>query len=186
MNTISKKKTRISLSDMEFLSHLNISLSTNHNYQSNIEEALSMIGRRFQFDRIHIIKIFPDNSFIILHEWCAHCIPSMKKQVKKSPCFFDPTLQQQLNEKAYILIDNPDQLSNPKLRLFYKKYATINTLFLPLLLRNFFAFLSFSHCRTKKCWSEEEIHFMNLLSSIIAANLEKNLLIARLMHKIKN
>ncbi len=171
---------------MEFLSHLNISLATNHNYHSNIEEALSLIGKRFQYDRIHIIKIFPDNNFIILHEWCANCIPAMKKQVKKTPCFFEPNLQQQLNDNAYILIDDPEQLSNPELKQFYKKYSTVKALFLPLLLRNFFAFLSFSHCRDTKCWNEKEIHFMTLLSSIIAANLEKNLLIARLMHKIKS
>ncbi len=171
---------------MEFLSHLNIRLATNHNYRTNIEEALSMVGRRFQYDRIHIIKIFPDNNFIILHEWCASCIPGMKKQIKKTPCFIEPHLQQQLDEKAYILIDDPEQLSNPALKQFYKKHATVNALFLPLLLRNFFSFLSFSHCRNKKCWNEEEIHFMTLISSIIAANLEKNLLIAHLMHKIKS
>lgn len=175
-----------SLSDSEFLYHLNIRLATNHNYHSNIEEALSLIGKRFQYDRIHILKIFPDNHFIILHEWCANCIPTMKKQIKKTPCFIEPALQQQLNEKAYILIDNPDQLSNPELKEFYKKYSTVNALFLPLLLRNFFSFLSFSHCQNKKCWSEEEIHFMTLISSIIAANPEKNLLITHLMHKIKN
>ena len=186
MNATSNPKTDKNLSDMEFLSHLNISLATNHNYHNNIEEAFAMIGRRFQYDRIHIIKIFPDNNFIILHEWCASFIPAMKKQIKRTPCFFEPNLQQQLNDKAYILINDPEKLSNPNLKQFYKKYSTAKALFLPLLLRNFFAFLSFSCCRNDKCWDEEEIHFMTLLSYIIAANLEKNLLIARLMHKIKS
>ncbi len=186
MNATNSWGTGKNLSDTEFLSHLNIRLATNHNYRNNIEEALSMVGRRFQYDRIHIIKIFPDNHFIILHEWCANCIPAMKKQIKKTPCFIEPDLQRQLNEKAYILINNPEQLSNPRLKQFYKKYSTADALFLPLLLRNFFSFLSFSHCQSKKCWDEKEIHVMTLISSIIAANLEKNLLIARLMHKIKS
>lgn len=186
MNATRCREAGKNLSDTEFLSHLNIRLATNHNYHNNIEEALAMIGRRFLYDRIHVIKIFPDNHFIILHEWCADCVPAMKKQVKRTPCFVEPELQRQLNEKAYILIDDPEQLSNPELKQFCKKHSTVKALFLPLLLRNFFSFLSFHRCRDKKCWNEEEIRFMTLISSILAANLEKNLLIARLIHKIKN
>lgn len=186
MHAKSSGRTENSIPDTEFLTHLNISLTSNHNYRSNIDEALSMIGKRFHYDRIHVIKIYPDSTFRILHEWCSRCISPMKQQIKKSPCFFDAVLQQQLNEKAYILIEDIDQLSNSGLKEFYSKYSTVNTLILPLLLRNFFAFLSFSQCQSKKNWDEGEIHYMTLISSIIAANLEKNLLIAHLLHKIKN
>lgn len=186
MNPNNSRNTGKNFPDTDFLTHLNISLATNHNYHSNIEEALSMVGKRFQYDRIHIIKINPDRTFRILHEWCNKSIPAIKKRIKKGPCFFDPVLQQQLNDKAYILINDPDQLTNPELKKFYNRYTTVNTLFLPLLLRNFFAFLSFSQCQSKKDWEEEEIHFMTLVSSIIAANLEKNLLIAHLMQKMKS
>ncbi|WP_251624018.1 GAF domain-containing protein [Odoribacter lunatus] len=186
MNTISAKEISMNLSDVEFLSHLNIRLTSNHNYHNNIEEALGLVGKKFGYDRIHIIKIYPDRTFNILHEWCDCHVPTIKKQVKKIPCFFDPLLEQQLNEKAYILINNPEQLHNPELKQFYCKYSTINVLFLPLLLRNFFAFLSLSMCRHEKNWSEKEIHFMSLIASVIAANIEKNLLIAHLSHRLKN
>lgn len=186
MNATSRRDAGKSLSDMEFLAHLNVSLATNHNYRANIEEALGLIGRRFRYDRIHVIKVFPDRSFIILHEWCADCIPAMKKRTRKTPCFFDDGLQRQLNENAYIRIDDLEQLANAELKGFCKRHSTCRALFLPLLLRNFFAFLSFSLCRARECWSEEEIRLMTLFSSVIAGHMEKNLLIARLAQKKQN
>lgn len=186
MNTSNSWQERDHLADMEFLTRFNISLTSNHNYRTNITEALHMIGRQYHHDRIHVLKIYPDMTFTILYEWCDHCAPSIKNQVRKRHCFYDEALQQQLNEQAYIWIEDPEQLSNPDLRAFYKQYTAHHILLLPLLSRNFFAFLAFSQCKHDKAWSEGEIHLMSLLSAIIAANLEKNLLIAHLMQKIKS
>lgn len=169
--------------DTEFLTRLNVALTSDHDYRSNMDKALKMIGDYCGNDRIQVIKIYPNMTFSILHEWCNRNVIPFRDKIKKHRCFYDKDLENQLNVHDYIRIEDPEKLGCQELSNFLHTCGIQTTLLFPLFTRHLFSFLTFSQCKAKKEWSEKEIHLFHLFSAIIAANLEKNVIIYRLLHK---
>lgn len=184
MKTIDYGYEKGYIADMEFLTRLSISLTSNHNYHTNITDALRMIGKHYGNDRIHILKIHPDMTFSIPYEWCHHTVSPICSNFKKQKCFYEQELIDQLNTHNYIKIGHPEQITNKELKTFFTTHSILCSLILPLLSRNFFAFIAFNQCQQTKEWQEYDIHILSLLAAIIAANLEKNTLVAHLMQQL--
>ena len=77
-----------------------------------------MIGTYCQNDRVHIIKIYPDMTFTLLHEWHKPSLPSIKNKIKKQKCFFEQELEDQLNTHNYIYIRHASDLNCKELKCF--------------------------------------------------------------------
>lgn len=180
-----KREDRNYFKDNEFLIRLNITLTSNHDYRTNIKEALKSIGKHCQSDRIHIFRIYPDRTFSILYEWCNHSIPPVKDLIKKQRCFYEKSLEEQLNTQDYIEINQPASLENEELKRFLGKCAIVHTLILPLFTRNFFSFITFSHCGNCPETEKAEIHYLSVIAAILAANIDKNMLVFNLMSRLK-
>lgn len=171
-------------SDIHFLTRLNIALTSDHNYRSNMDKALNMIGNYYGNDRIHILKIYPDRTFTILYEWCRKTVPPVKDKSQKHPCFYESLLEQQLNTQNYILIEKPENLNCPELKNYLKECNTEHSILLPLFSRYLFSFIAFSRCHCPADSSKEDIQLLSLLADIIAANMEKNLIIKKLLARL--
>lgn len=171
-------------SDIEFLTRLNVTLTSDHDYRSNMIKALKMIGNYCQNDRIQIIKIYPDMTFSILYEWCNRSIPPVKDKIKKHKCFLEKELENQLNTHNFIRIENTSLLQCEELRGFLNACNTQSSLLFPLFTPHIFSFLAFSQCVCRDTRPEPDIDLLGLFSAIIAANMEKNSMISRLMQKL--
>lgn len=89
MQTDWRNEERNYNSDIKFLTRLNITLTSDHDYRSNLDNALKMIGTYCQNDRVHIIKIYPDMTFTLLHEWHKPSLPSIKNKIKSKNVFLN-------------------------------------------------------------------------------------------------
>lgn len=185
MQTDRRNEERNYNSDIKFLTRLNITLTSDHDYRSNLDNALKMIGTYCQNDRVHIINIHPNMTFTILHEWHTPSLPSLKNKIKGQKCFFEQELEDQLNKHNYIHIHQPSDLSCQELKCFLEDCHIEESLLFPLFSGYLFSFLSFSHCACKNIWGKDEIELFTAFSSIIAANVEKNFIIKRMNYKLK-
>lgn len=185
MQTERRNEERNYNSDMKFLTRLNITLTTDHDYRSNLDKALQMIGTYCQNDRIHIIKIYPDMTFTLLHEWHKPSLSPLKNKIKKQKCFFEQNLEDQLNTHNYIYIHHTQDLNCNELKCFLEECEIEDSLLFPLFSGYLFSFLSFSHCTCKNTWDRDEIELFTAFSAIIAANVEKNFILKKMNYKLK-
>lgn len=170
---------------IDFVTKLNVALTTDHGFRTNIDEALKMIGNHIHSDRIHIVGIHQDMTFSVLNEWCGDSISPIKKDERPHAYIFDKALEQQLNDQNYILIEESQTSLSDELKQVLRKHRTKSMLLLPLFLSgSTLSFISFSQCDCNRNWNEDELRFLTILSSIIAANIEKNAVIARLINHI--
>lgn len=171
--------------DLEFLTKLNVMLASDPDYRKNINSALKIIGNHTHPDRIHILEIHPNMSISILHEWCNQSISPMKDAVQEHRFVFDKELEKQLETQNYITIDETDEFSSNEIRDLLKEHSGKNIILFPLYEAGHqFAFIAFTQCRNKHPWSDCEIQLMITLASIIAANLNKNLIVSKLIHEL--
>lgn len=171
--------------DLEFLTKLNVMLASDPDYRKNINSALKTIGNHIYPDRIHILEIHPNMSISILHEWCNQSISPMKDAVQEYRFVFDKKLEKQLESQNYITIDETDEFSSNEIRDLLKEYSGKNIILFPLYEADHqFAFIAFTQCKNKHPWKECEIQLMTTLASIIAANLNKNRIVSKLIHEL--
>jgi len=182
MITTNKWDTSIYKKKLQFLARLNVTLTTDCNPKNNMEQALKLLGQHYNCDRIHILKIAPDMTFSILHEWCNCSAPALKEKMSRQKCFFEHTLEEQLNRDSFIHLDR-NEIRNTELLSFLEKYSVFHMHVLPLFTQKLFSFLSFHFCHPEHAWCEEEIHYATIVASVIAANLEKNLLLCSLRRR---
>ena len=185
MQTDWRNEERNYNSDIKFLTRLIITLTSDHDYRSNLDNALKMIGTYCQNDRVHIIKIYPDMTFTLLHEWHKPSLPSIKNKIKKQKCFFEQELEDQLNTHNYIYIRHASDLNCKELKCFLEDCNIEESLLFPLFSGYLFSFLSFSHCTCQNSWNKDDIELFTAFSAIIAANLEKNFIFKKMNYKLK-
>lgn len=175
-----------STSNIEFISKLNVMLSSNHDYRYNIDNALKMIGDYIDSDRIHIIEMHHNMTISILHEWCNQQIIPVKDSVKQRKLLFNKDWEEQLYAKDHIMLDESDDSENNEIKDLLNEYGCKSTILFPLFeAGDRFAFIAFYQCNQRYSWNNDEIKLMTTLASIIAANLDKNLLVSKLTHHLK-
>lgn len=172
------------ISDIEFISRINVAMSSVANLTNNMSNILRMIGEHERNDRVEIINVRPDMSFSIVHEWYHPTVAGHPEIKMKFPYLFEKRLQKQLNEENYILIDDPESLTNESLKSYLKELKAKHVALIPLFIGNAFAFLAFCHCKEQEIWDKRDLHVMTLLSSTIAANLEKSRVMNRLINHV--
>lgn len=172
--------------DLDFLTRLNIRLSTDYSYPQNILTALKIIGRHLNSDRIHIIEIHHNMSFSVLYEWCNHYIDSCKEKIKHQKLIVDKNLEEQLYEYNYITIHKTNQQLNARMKVLCQEHSIESAILFPLFESGSqFAFINFTQCHDHREWNPTEIKLMMSLSSLIAANIDRNKKICRLIRKLE-
>lgn len=176
-----EKDTR---SDILFFSRLNIALASAHDYRNCIGNALEMIGNYYGNDRIHILKIHPDRTFSVPYEWHRKNIPPLPETEKRKTCFYEKSLEDQLNTQSYVFIEDNEKLECRELKAHFRLCGTHHAVYFPLFSPYFFAFVAFSRCDCSVHPEYEDLEWLRLSSDLLAAHLEKNLILKKMAHRI--
>lgn len=171
--------------NLEFISRLNVMLASDHDYRKNIDNALKMIGHYIHNDRIHIIEIHHNMTISILHEWCNQHISPVKDKVKQRKFIFNKDLEEQLYTQDYITLNSSEDSVNNEIKELLNGHGCKSTIMFPLFeTGDQLAFIAFTQSDEKYSWSNDEIRLMTTLSSIVAGNLDKNLLVSKLIYHL--
>lgn len=182
-NTISSIDNLVT--GINFLTRLNVALTSDHDFKFNIGRALKLAGEHLEVERIHIVEVHQDRTFSALHEWHSDSVAPIKHHLQHKAYTFDRTLESNLYENGYILFEEKDESLQAELRACMKQHAIKRTLLFPLYVHgNLFSFVAFSQCNRKEMWNPENIHLMSRIADIIAANLGKNMVISRLFYHV--
>lgn len=169
--------------DTDFLIRLNVMLASGYEFRKNIDHALCLIGRHIGYDRVSIIEIHPNMTFSVMHEWCNAHTPSLRENIRRHAIIYEPALEQQLCRESYITLDETE-IYTPALQNLLKEYGERKVILFPLFESGSqFAFMGFSQCLSKRSWEDEEIRRLEGLAAIVASNMDKALLISRLLRK---
>lgn len=174
--------------EIEFLTRLNIMLSTNcNNPQEDINASLELIGKYTRHDRIHIVEIQHDMKISTLYEWNSKELASHHHEIKPQQILLDKTLESQLYSQDFITIDESDETINREIKVLLNILHAQKIILYPLYESGAqFAFVAFIQCQQKHNWSKNEIRLMAGISSIIATNLNKKLLINKLKNHLNH
>lgn len=171
-------------SDILFFNRLNIALTTPHNYRQSIGNALAMTGNYYGNDRIHILKIHPDRTFTVPYEWHRKNIPSLLTPEKKQTCFYEKSLEKQLNAQNYIFIEDNQKLECQELKEHLRLCNTHHVVYFPLFSPYFFAFIAFSRCDCSIRPESEDLQWLCLLSDLFAAHLGKYMVLKKMARRL--
>lgn len=178
-------KTTTEATNMEFITRLNIMLSTNCNHQENINAALGLIGKFICHDRIHIIEIQNNMHISILYEWHIKELTATGHEIKLRQMLTDKALEAQLYSQDFIVIDESDETINPEIKALLSSQHAKKIILFPLYESGAqFAFIAFIQCNQKHDWDKSEIHLMATIASIIATNLNKKFLVEKLKRQL--
>lgn len=170
--------------DVEFLTRLNIILSTNYNYQENINTALAMLGQYTHHDRIYIFEIQHDATTSILYEWFNKGLNSIQYQLQHQKIILDKNLEKQLYAEEHITIDESDETINQEIKTILTRQSGKKLILLPLIESGTqFAFIAFIQCQQKHDWNKDEIQLMKIIASMIAINQHKKFLLEKLQQQ---
>lgn len=172
--------------EIEFLTRLNIMLSTNYNnHQEDINAILELIGKYTRHDRIHIIEVRHDMKISTLYEWNNKELASQHQEIKSQKILLDKTLESQLYSQDFIMIDESDETINPEIKILLNTQHAQKIILYPLYESGAqFAFIAFIQCLQKHNWSKDEVRLMAGIASIIATNLNKKLLTDKLKYHL--
>ena len=173
------------INDIEFLTRVNVALTSDHDFKANIERALKLIGNHLGTERIHIIDVQPDRSFSALHEWCSDSVAPIKRHLQNKAYTLNRVQEKELYENGYAILEEKDEQLHTGLREAMKQYATKKVILFPLYVHgDLFSFIAFSQCNHKDGWNQDDIRLMMRIADVIAANLGKNMVISKLFYHV--
>lgn len=173
------------VNDIEFLTRVNVALTSDHDFKANIGRVLKLVGNHLGTERIHIIEVQPNQSFSALHEWCSDSVAPIKQHLQNKAYTFSRSLEKELYENGYAILDGKDENLHSGLRDAMKQYATKKVIIFPLYVHgDLFSFMAFSQCNYKDDWTQESIRLMMRIADIFAANLGKNMVISKLFYHV--
>ncbi|MCL9808777.1 PAS domain S-box protein [Flavobacterium luminosum] len=152
--------------------------------KSNINEAfeeifkttLSNLGKAANVDRIYYFENDSLQSIVSLkHEWLKEGIASIKEDVT----LLDIP-HKTLSSMMEILLKNKivnqliDEVEGEELRKTLKQQEVLSIVVFPIFVKNsLFGFIGFDDCTNGRKWADDELDVMQILSSNIAASIER-------------
>lgn len=169
----------------KLLLHLNIPLSSPHDFSGHLTHALQTLGEYSHHDRIHIIEIHRNMTFTVRHEWYAQQLEPIPEKWKHAHLIYRSLWEKQLNTQNYIIIRD-EQDEDPEIHSLLQEQNCHQMLLLPLFESGSqLAFIVFMQCKQEHEWQPDEIHTLADLSSVIATQLNNYQLMKCLLQHLK-
>ncbi|WP_065218479.1 MULTISPECIES: hypothetical protein [Butyricimonas] len=175
-------QTQNNITGAEFLSDLNVLLSTSVGLNRNVKQALRKLGEHEKADQVYIVSINHDMTFTITEEWTRNGDSVFPETDEKRSFYYDRKLEQDLERDNYIYIRDIEEVTNEGLKNIMRAMQVRCAIFLPLYVSShLFSFLSLSRCGEQELWSEEDIAFLIQVASVMSGALEKELILRKLV-----
>ena len=175
-------QTTNNITGAEFLSDLNVLLSTSVGLNRNVKLALKKLGEYERADWVYIVSINHDMTFTISEEWTRTGESIFPESEEKRSFYYDRKLEQDLERDNYIYIRDINDVTNESLKNIMLAMGVNCAIFLPLYISShLFSFLCLSCCHHGEAWSGEEIEFLVQVASILSGALEKELILRKLV-----
>ena len=97
-------ETENNITGVEFLSDLNVLLSTSVGLNRNVKLALKKLGEYERADQVYIVSINHDMTFTISEEWTRTGESVLPESGEKRSFYYDRKLEQNLERDNYIYI----------------------------------------------------------------------------------
>ena len=153
-------QTTNNITRAEFLSDLNVLLSTSVGLNRNVKLALKKLGEYERADWVYIVSINHDMTFTISEEWTRTGESIFPESEEKRSFYYDRKLEQDLERDNYIYIRDINDVTNESLKNIMLAMGVNCAIFLPLYISShLFSFLCLSCCHHGEAWSGEEIEF---------------------------
>lgn len=107
-------QTENNITGAEFLSDLNVLLSSNVGLNRNIKLALKKLGEHERADQVYIVNINHDMTFTVSEEWTRNGKSVFPDSGGKRSFYYDRKLEQDLEKNNYIYIRNIDDVTQRK------------------------------------------------------------------------
>lgn len=154
-------QTENNITGAEFLSDLNVLLSTSVGLNRNVKLALKKLGEHERADQVYIVSINHDMTFTISEEWTRTGESVFPESGEKRSFYYDRKLEQDLERDNYIYIRDINDVTNESLKNIMRALGVNCAIFLPLYISShLFSFLCLSRCHHEEPWSGEEIAFL--------------------------
>ena len=175
-------QTENNITGAEFLSDLNVLLSSNVGLNRNIKLALKKLGEHERADQVYIVNINHDMTFTVSEEWTRNGKSVFPDSGGKRSFYYDRKLEQDLEKNNYIYIRNIDDVTSESLKNIMQAMEVDCAIFLPLYISShLFSFLCLSRCHREEPWSEDDIAFLIQVASVLSGTLEKELILKKLV-----
>ena len=175
-------QTENNITGAEFLSDLNVLLSTSVGLNRNVKLALKKLGEHERADQVYIVSINHDMTFTISEEWTRTGESVFPESGEKRGFYYDRKLEQDLERDNYIYIRDINDVTNESLKNIMQATGVNCAIFLPLYISShLFSFLCLSRCHHEEPWSGDEIAFLVQVASVLSGALEKELILRKLV-----
>lgn len=175
-------QTQNNTTGAEFLSDLNVLLSTNLGVNRNVKLALKKLGEHERADQVYIVSINHDMTFTISEEWSRNGESVFPGNDEKRSFYYDRKLEQDLERDNYIYIRDINDVTNESLKNVMQAMQVHCAIFLPLYISShLFSFLCLSRCHQEEAWTEDEIEFLVQVASVLSGALEKEVILRKLV-----
>ena len=140
-------QTENNITGAEFLSDLNVLLSTSVGLNRNVKLALKKLGEHERADQVYIVSINHDMTFTISEEWTSTGESVFPESGEKRSFYYDRKLEQDLERDNYIYIRDINDVTNESLKNIMQVMGVNCAIFLPLYISShLFSFLCLSRC----------------------------------------
>ena len=140
-------QTENNITGAEFLSDLNVLLSTSVGLNRNVKLALKKLGEHERADQVYIVSINHDMTFTISEEWTRSGESVFPESGEKRSFYYDRKLEQDLERDNYIYIRDINDVTNESLKNIMRALGVNCAIFLPLYISShLFSFLCLSRC----------------------------------------
>ena len=127
-------QTENNITGAEFLSDLNVLLSTSVGLNRNVKLALKKLGEHERADQVYIVSINHDMTFTISEEWTRTGESVFPESGEKRGFYYDRKLEQDLERDNYIYIRDINDVTNESLKNIMQATGVNCAIFLPLYL----------------------------------------------------
>ena len=125
-------QTENNITGAEFLSDLNVLLSTSVGLNRNVKLALKKLGEHERADQVYIVSINHDMTFTISEEWTRTGESVFPESGEKRSFYYDRKLEQDLERDNYIYIRDINDVTNESLKNIMRALGVNCAIFLPL------------------------------------------------------
>ncbi len=176
-NQIAQSGIKENIRLQELLLNISNLFITSDSFSTQLEKALSELGRFFNVDRAYVYENSADTSFCtFLSGWCGKDVQSIRDKFQVLNYSTDlPGWHNTLLEKGYLYtaLEKQDAIINQS--LFVKRGEDIASMIVfPIKSQyHFWGFISFDDCKTARDWTSHQRNALETIAGILAGAFER-------------
>lgn len=154
---------------------------TNEDFDTQLNRALALIGKRLQVSRSYLFIDSGDGTTTSnTHEWCAEGVESQIKNLQRIAYSEIPSWKKILLNQSVFSVEDVSKLPED-VKVVVEPQGIRSLVFSPLRIgEGLIGFLGFDECRHSRAWTEVEIEALKTITGIISAAYSRKLLTERL------